>query len=159
MRHMRSLVLAAPVIAFSAGAQPTEAQGPVVEPERFEPVVIKPDAREFLNSCASCHGEDGKGAGFLTRLFRGVDPGDLTQLSERNGGTFPLDQVFAVIDGREEVAAHGDRKMPVWGDRYMTLVTSEWGPDQLNELRVQRRIYELAHYLQSIQEPGEGEAN
>lgn len=114
----------------------------------------KVDSREFVNSCASCHGLDGKGAGFLTRVFRGVDPGDLTLLAQNNGGTFPLEDVFAVIDGRAEVAAHGDRKMPVWGDRYMGATMTEWGPDELNELRIRSRIYGLVYYLQSIQETG-----
>lgn len=110
------------------------------------------DSREFLNSCASCHGRDGKGAGYLTRVFRGVDPGDLTQLSKQNSGTFPTERIFEVIDGRAEIAAHGDRKMPVWGDRYMAAVMREHGPDELNELRVRNRIYALIYFLQSIQE-------
>ena len=76
---------------------------------------VEPTKDEFLNSCASCHGEDGKGGGFLTRLFQGVNPGDLTQLSMKNDGKFPFDRVLEVIDGRADVAAHGDRKMPVWG--------------------------------------------
>ena len=107
---------------------------------------------EFLNSCASCHGHDGKGAGFLVRLFRGVDPGDLTQLSINNDGKFPTNRVFEVIDGRAEVAAHGDRKMPVWGDRYMNEEMSDYGPDERNPFRVRNRILELTYYLQSIQE-------
>ena len=107
---------------------------------------------EFRNSCASCHGVDGKGAGFLTRLFRGVDPGDLTQLSKNNDGVFPIDRVFETIDGRAEVAAHGDRKMPVWGDRYLTEAFANWGPDELNEMRSRNRVLELVYYLQSIQE-------
>ena len=62
--------------------------------------------------------------------------------------------VFSIIDGREEVAAHGNRKMPVWGARYMNAETLEHGPDRLNEFRVRNRIYELVHYLQSIQDVG-----
>jgi len=111
------------------------------------------DPTEFLNSCASCHGKDGKGAGFLTRIFRGVDPGDLTALAANNDGVFPSDRVFDVIDGRGDIEAHGDRKMPVWGDRYMNTEMSRYGPDELNELRVRSRILELSNYLQSIQEP------
>ena len=145
-----------PILAALAVAPAAWAQGPVDRPEMPAPVVLEPDAREFLNSCASCHGADGKGAGFLTRVFRGVDPGDLTQLAARNGGTFPLDHVLSVIDGREEVEAHGPRTMPVWGDRYMTRVMTDWGPDELNALRVRNRIYALAHYLQSIQQIGDG---
>jgi len=113
---------------------------------------FKPSADEFRNSCASCHGVDGKGAGFLTRLFRGVDPGDLTQLAKNNGGEFPGDQVFQVIDGRAEVAAHGDRKMPVWGDRYMGESMTRLGPGPMNEFIVRKRVLELVYYLQSIQE-------
>lgn len=117
--------------------------------------MITPKDWEFQNSCASCHGEDGKGAGFLTRVFSGVNPGDLTQLAAGNGGTFPMERVYSVIDGRADVGAHGPRKMPVWGDRYMTAATGQWGPDELNELRVRNRIYALVHYLQSIQAPTE----
>lgn len=113
---------------------------------------FEPTAFEFLNSCASCHGEDGKGSGFLVRLFRGVNPGDLTQLAASNDGQFPFDQVFQVIDGRAEVAAHGERKMPVWGDRYWANAMSEYGPDELNEQRARSRVLELVYYLQSIQE-------
>ncbi len=56
--------------------------------------IFEPSADEFRNSCASCHGVDGKGAGFLTRLFRGIDPGDLSQLAKNNDGDFPFDRVF-----------------------------------------------------------------
>ncbi len=113
---------------------------------------LEPTPSEFRNSCASCHGVDGKGAGFLVRVFRGVDPGDLTQLAANNDGRFPFEQVFEVIDGRAEVAAHGDRKMPVWGDRYWASAMTEFGPDEVNRQRARTRILELVYYLQSIQE-------
>ena len=118
------------------------------EQERFAA-----SADEFRNSCASCHGTDGRGAGFLTRIFRGVDPGDLTQLSKNNDGVFPLDEVFEVIDGRKEVAAHGERKMPVWGDRYMAQSMTRLGPGPMNDFVVRKRVLELVYYIQSIQEP------
>ena len=113
---------------------------------------FQPSRYEFRNSCAHCHGVDGKGAGFLIRLFKGVDPGDLTQLTENNGGEFPLDRILQTIDGRDEVAAHGEREMPVWGDRYMEQYMYEYEPAQSNELRVRSRVLELVYYIQSIQE-------
>ena len=140
-RICSTLIVFAALGSVSLPLQAQDAQG-----------AFQPREREFLNSCASCHGRDGKGAGFLTRVFRGVDPGDLTMLSANNGGQFPFEQVFDVIDGRKEVAAHGDRKMPVWGDRYMVESMREFGPDEQNEMRVRARVLELAYYLQSIQE-------
>lgn len=113
---------------------------------------FEPRASEFVNSCSSCHGVDGKGAGFLVRLFRDVDPGDLTQLAAQNDGKFPFDDVFQVIDGRADIAAHGDRKMPVWGDRYWEEAMTDFGPDEWNQQRARTRILELVYYLESIQE-------
>ena len=135
-------VCAASIFIFSSSSFALAQEG-----AGFEPV-----ATEFINSCASCHGADGKGAGFLTRVFRGVDPGDLTQLAANNDGKFPFERVFEVIDGRAEVAAHGDRKMPVWGDRYWETAMTDFGPDELNRQRARSRVLEVAYYLQSIQE-------
>jgi mono/diheme cytochrome c family protein len=111
---------------------------------------LEASAEEFRNSCASCHGEDGKGAGFLVRVFQGIDPGDLTQLSKNNNGTFPFLKVFQVIDGRTQVSAHGDRTMPVWGDRYK--VDAEKLGSYGSEVAVRARVLELVYYIQSIQE-------
>ena len=116
------------------------------------PDSAKAGEAEFGNSCASCHGSDAKGAGFLTRVFRGVNPGDLTQLAQMNGGEFPSDRVYEVIDGRADVAAHGDRKMPVWGDRYWETAMSAFGPEDFNEQRARNRVLELVTYLEAIQE-------
>jgi len=108
-------------------------------------------AQEYLNSCASCHGIDGRGAGFLTRVFRGVDPGDLTQLAKNNGGEFPFLEVFQVIDGRTQVAAHGDREMPVWGDRYKVQMDDRYGAFG-SEPMVRARVLELVYFIQWLQE-------
>ena len=105
----------------------------------------EPTPSEFINSRASCHGVDAKGAGFLLRMFRGVDPGDLTQLAANNDGQFPFDQVFRVIDGRAEIAAHGDRKIPVWGDRYWEDAMSDFGPDEVNRQRARSHFLELVY--------------
>ena len=107
--------------------------------------------KEFRNSCASCHGADGKGAGFLTRTFRGINPGDLTKLTQENDGKFPFLKVFQVIDGRTQIGAHGDRTMPVWGDRYSLEIGDSMG-EYGSEPAVRARILELVYYIQSIQE-------
>jgi mono/diheme cytochrome c family protein len=79
----------------------------------------KPDfgLREFMNRCAVCHGQSAKGDGGVTEWLK-VAPADLTTLSKRNGGVFPYERVYQVIDGRELVKGHGTRDMPIWGAEY-----------------------------------------
>ncbi len=69
--------------------------------------------RIYLESCAGCHGETAKGDGPLAGLMN-VDVPDLTVLSRRYGGVFPLVDVVRQIDGRIEMRSHGD-PMPVFG--------------------------------------------
>lgn len=107
-------------------------------------------ANEFLNSCAVCHGEDGRGGGPLSKVLT-VKPADLTQLAKRNDGVFPIDKVSETIDGRQQVGAHGTREMPVWGSRYEADVARQYGPYG-SEALVKTRIHVLVRYLQSIQE-------
>ena len=113
----------------------------------------RPDAKaaangrqSFMTYCGSCHGKEAKGNGPLAEQLR-VAPADLTRISERNGGEFPFDHVRKIIDGREKVAGHGSKDMPVWGDAFKTTDTEE---------QAQERINQLTHFLWSIQiVPGE----
>jgi hypothetical protein len=61
---------------------------------------------------------DGTGAGPLALELKTTPP-DLTTLSKKNGGVFPLSRVYETIDGRQEIRSHGTREMPIWGYRYM----------------------------------------
>jgi mono/diheme cytochrome c family protein len=93
--------------------------------------------------CRNCHGADAKGDGSLAGLMK-VRPSDLTRISHDNGGTFPADKVKAIIDGREEVLAHGSREMPIWGQA----LTGD-------DAEVRTKIERLTAFLESLQEaPG-----
>ena len=107
-------------------------------------------AKEFAVSCAVCHGPAGKGDGDLAK-FLTVKPADLTVLAKNNGGEYPFLRVFQVIDGRTQVAAHGDRAMPVWGDRYESETGVEAGT-YASEVMVRSRVLELVYFIQTIQE-------
>ncbi len=109
---------------------------------------------EYRNACAVCHGLDGKSSSFIDQLKKA--PSDLTLLARKNSGKFPAERVAAMIDGRELVKAHGERDMPIWGDRY--------GKDSVRaaayycdvpymdtEKFVQSRVNALMDYLMSIQ--------
>lgn len=113
--------------------------------------------QEFLSSCASCHGMNGRGNGPMAK-FLTVKPSDLTLLAKNNTGQYPDTQkggypfyrVFQVIDGRTQVAAHGDRTMPVWGRRYREEAEAYYGPMGA-EKEIRARILELVYYIQSLQ--------
>jgi mono/diheme cytochrome c family protein len=104
---------------------------------------------EYLNSCAVCHGPEGKGDGPLgDELLK--RPPDLTHLSKQNGGEFPYWRVFAVIDGRYVVPEHGDRDMPVWGRQFLPGDAKKYGPNA-GEIVTTERIHNLAGYIQTLQ--------
>jgi mono/diheme cytochrome c family protein len=104
---------------------------------------------EYLNSCAVCHGVEGKGDGPLSDLLV-KRPADLTSISTRNGGRFPYARVIAVIDGRYDVPGHGNRDMPVWGRQFLEDDQRLYGPAG-GEIVTTERINELAGYVQSLQ--------
>src|SRR4029079_15712053 len=104
---------------------------------------------EYLNSCAVCHGLEGKGDGPLgDELVR--RPADLTTINRRNGGTFPYAHVYAVIDGRYAVPSHGERDMPVWGRQFLEDDAKLFGPAG-GEIVTSERIHNLAGYVQTLQ--------
>lgn len=98
---------------------------------------------QYQTHCAVCHGVTGVGDGRMAGDLL-VRPSNLTLLAKKNGGSFPFWEVYRVIDGREEVEAHGSRAMPVWGAWFHVTEGSE--------LLAVGRILELIHYLKSIQE-------
>ena len=67
----------------------------------------------YLEYCAGCHGETAMGDGPLAAIIS-IEMPDLTILSRRYGGSFPLVDVVRQIDGRVEMRGHGG-PMPVFG--------------------------------------------
>ncbi len=70
---------------------------------------------QFIEKCAVCHGQEGKGDGVLASSLN-QQPADLTRLSESNGGTFPRTETFKKIWGRgdEIVSTHEMTEMPAF---------------------------------------------
>ena len=97
----------------------------------------------FQQSCASCHGDDGKGAGPAAVAFK-VQPPDLTALSRQNRGKFPRDHVVQAIRGDRMQSAHGSTDMPVWGPVFLALTG-------MNQVEVERRISDLTEHIKSVQ--------
>lgn len=124
-----------------------------ITPASAEQDIIGSD--QYRRSCIACHGPGGKGDGPAAMVFTTKIP-DLTKLAERNDGNFPFRAIMEIIDGRADIAAHGNRQMPVWGDRFMTEVGGPPSAPEANEQMVRGRILELVNYLAAIQQPGVG---
>ena len=111
--------------------------------------------KEFESKCATCHGLSGKGDGPQSQALPTM-PADLTVLAKRNGGVFPTQRVYEIIDGRQEVAAHGPRTMPVWGRFFQVdvpdLPDDAAGTFDFRETTVHDKIQALIDYLIRLQD-------
>jgi mono/diheme cytochrome c family protein len=107
---------------------------------------------EYDSACAVCHGLTGKGDGPLKSQLTKPVP-DLTVLAKNNKGIFPFDRIYQIIDGRQEVKAHGPREMPVWGRAFNTETSIYFDnyPPQDSESAVRSRILALTEYLYRLQ--------
>lgn len=111
--------------------------------------------REFATRCQMCHGPAGRGDGWLAdQLIK--RPPTISQLSRKNGGVFPRDQVARIIDGRSPIKLHGPTEMPAWGNIYRAEIDAATGTRRgvrdEDEVNVSYRIQALIEYLASIQE-------
>jgi len=95
----------------------------------------------YEESCASCHGKDGTGNGPATQVMKTKVP-NLTVLAKNNGGVFPVQKVYEIIDGRNPIPSHGTREMPIWGNAFLS-----FGPEYI----VRNRILAIVDYLDRLQ--------
>jgi mono/diheme cytochrome c family protein len=100
----------------------------------------------YLRYCSACHGPAGKGDG-IAGSFMTPKPADLTQIAAKHDGTFPFQAVMAYIDGTNDVRAHGDPTMPVWGETFRA--ASAW--DMGRRVEVQGKLMLITDYVGSIQ--------
>ena len=107
---------------------------------------------DFMDGCAGCHGESGMGQGPLAELLN-IDIPDLTHLSARNDGKFPMLEVIHTIDGRMGLQAHGGT-MPIWGSIFKSHAMGDTGiyGSAGAEALTRGRILSIAYYLESIQQ-------
>ena len=107
---------------------------------------------EYEVHCAVCHGLKGKGDGPFAEIMLKSSVADLTVLSRNNNGVFPFARVYEVIDGRQQMKAHGTREMPIWGNVYATMEASNYDDYPYDaESFVRGRILALIDYLHRLQ--------
>jgi mono/diheme cytochrome c family protein len=127
-RHRVTAAVAAMLLGNLANAQPVrETDGSTL----------------FRAYCAVCHGADAKGGGPMAKYLKDT-PTNLTTLTLRNAGKFPMTRVQKIISGEEEIqSGHGTTAMPVWGPVFSNVA---WDRD-LGKIR----IYNLAKYIAGLQ--------
>lgn len=135
-----ALTLAATGILAVSLASRADAQKIKADP--IKPLDSVTGSVTFKAYCAQCHGVGGKGNGPAAGALK-VPPADLTTIAKRNGGTFPVGRVKAIISGEHEMPAHGSRDMPMWGPVLRSVETPP-----VAELR----ITNLITHLQRLQE-------
>ncbi len=99
--------------------------------------------------CATCHGTAAVGNGPMSPSLV-VRPADLTKLSTRNDGVFPVIRVVMRIDGRDPLVSHGSA-MPVYGDFFEgndVATKAETG----QPIMTSQPIVDLLAYLQTLQQ-------
>jgi mono/diheme cytochrome c family protein len=97
----------------------------------------------FMSYCASCHGKDAKGDGPAASALK-VVPANLTRLARDNGGKYPSNKVTSILSGQTDLAAHGNKEMPIWGKVFWTMSGGHAG-------EVQQRVANLNRYIESLQ--------
>jgi mono/diheme cytochrome c family protein len=106
---------------------------------------------EFREHCAACHGLTGLGDGPIGPLLKTPAP-NLALISQRNGGKFPFEKIYDIIEGSSVIAAHGTRDMPLWGDHYRSN-PKPVTPDQaeMAAMVARDRILSLVYYIGTLQ--------
>jgi len=140
------LIASCTLIAASGFAQ--EEQSTPGGPPTATPQQIAAGKADFVKHCAPCHGENAKGHGPEVNIIPGIKPADLTQISNRNGGVFPFQQVEDTIDGRKKIPSHERFDMPFWGVNFQE-EGKEFTPE--SEAKSKARIEALVAYIETIQ--------
>ena len=102
---------------------------------------------DFMNHCAPCHGDNGKGNGPELKVLPDIHPTDLTKISLKNGGVFPTQKVMDMVDGRKVIPSHKRFDMPFWGVNFQQ-EGKEFTPE--SEAKAKARIEALVDYIKSI---------
>jgi mono/diheme cytochrome c family protein len=103
----------------------------------------------YAEMCSGCHGATGRGDGPSAASVNRPVP-DLTLISARNGGTFPMARVLSQIDGYTR-AKHGNLTMPEFGVMMEDQPTVLMDTGDGIQTAVPRPMADLALYLEGLQ--------
>lgn len=105
--------------------------------------------RNYVQHCATCHGLDATGNGPMAGVLL-IQPPDLTRLSARNDGAFPIVRVVMRIDGRDPLVSHGS-PMPVYGPFFQQGADVPMKAQSGQPILTSAPIADLVAYLETLQ--------
>jgi len=106
-------------------------------------------AQLYGDYCAACHGADARGSGPVASGV-GVPVPDLTTLSARNGGVFPLVRVMSKVDGYARGESPGRAVMPELGHLLDgPLVRVDTGDGRMTPTPA--KLIAIAEYIEGVQ--------
>jgi mono/diheme cytochrome c family protein len=135
MRGFTALLISLGFVLATAAAEETQEGGAAAV-----------GAHLYMKFCASCHGEAGDGKGPVAPHMS-KPPTDLRTLSERYGSPLVHGELAETIDGRKDVAGHGIKNMPVWGERLDEYIPQMPGAEAAKATTIELII----DFLQAIQ--------
>jgi mono/diheme cytochrome c family protein len=141
---MAALFLGVTGAAFSTLSQAEKTQEPVIKKVPIERSTPESGKQMYMDYCAVCHGQDGKGGGPAAAALK-APPSDLTQMAKKAGGESPFFRVKSALQFGSSIGAHGTSDMPVWGPLFRAVSGGD-------AAQVQLRMNNLAKYVESLQE-------
>ena len=117
--------------------------GPQIKKTMVTPTSPTSGKDMYLQYCAACHGKAGKGDGPAAKALK-TQPTNLTTLTSNNHGAFPAIRIARVIQGTDDLAAHGSREMPIWGEVFTHM-------DAGGAASAKLRVDNLTEYIKSLQ--------
>jgi mono/diheme cytochrome c family protein len=112
--------------------------------ERPRELALAAGHKTYQQFCAPCHGKDGKGGGPIAATLR-VPPADLTAMTPRNRGVFPLAALESLLTSESpNFMAHRSGQMPIWGTFFRSI--------DGGEVIAHARTANLLAYIESLQE-------
>ena len=101
----------------------------------------------FVLYCTGCHGLDASGGSGS----QGVIGADLTKISQRRDGVWPMLEVMSIIDGYTRSSTESERMPVITALTEGPVVNFDTGNGETRQ--VPARLVAIARYLESIQFP------
>lgn len=125
------------VLASLAGTRVTQAADEAPDPKRTL----------YVRYCSACHGQVGEGDGPAAQYMT-PRPTNLTQIMKKHDNTFPFTATMKVIDGSNNVRAHGTPELPVWGEDWREESTTS----PTERAQILGKVMMITQFVMSIQD-------